>query len=93
MQVKFGGDAFNWPAYDGVWAAFEFFGDSEEKSAPAGNVYRLEWTLRTGQSQRLVTTSTGQPVSVRFDLDMMGSPPIFRKGYFSGWGCVADVAR
>ena len=93
MQVKFGGAAFNWPAYDGVWAAFEFFGDSEEKSAPAGNVYRLEWTLRTGQSQRLVTTSTGQPVSVRFDLDMMGSPPIFRKGYFSGWGCVADVAR
>jgi type VI secretion system protein ImpL len=93
MLVKFGGDAFNWPAYDGVWAAFEFFGDSEEKSAPVGNVYRLEWTLRTGQSQRLVTTSAGQPVSVRFDLDMMGSPPIFRKGYFSGWGCVADVAR
>lgn len=93
MQVKFGGDAFNWPAYDGPWAAFEFFGDSEEKSPPSGSVYRLEWTLRTGQSQRAVTTSSGQPVSVRFDLDMMGSPPIFRKGYFSGWGCVADVAR
>jgi type VI secretion system protein ImpL len=93
MQVKFGAEGFNWPAYDGVWAAFEFFGDSEEKSAPLGSVYRLEWTLRTGQSGRPVTTSTGQPVSVRFDLDMMGSPPIFRKGYFSGWGCVADVAR
>ncbi len=93
MQVKFGGDAFNWPPYEGLWAAFEFFGDSEEKSPPSGSVYRLEWTLRTGQSQRAVTTSTGQPVSVRFDLDMMGSPPIFRKGYFSGWGCVADVAR
>ncbi len=93
MQVKFGGDAFNWPPYDGTWAAFEFFGDSEEKSPPSGSIYRLEWTLRTGQSQRAVTTSAGQPVSVRFDLDMMGSPPIFRKGYFSGWGCVADVAR
>lgn len=93
MQVKFGGDAFNWPNYGGVWAAFDFFGDSEEKSAPIGSVYRLEWTLRTGQSGRAVTTSAGQPVSVRFDLDMMGSPPIFRKGYFSGWGCVADVAR
>jgi type VI secretion system protein ImpL len=93
MQVKFGGDAFNWPPYEGLWAAFEFFGDSEEKSPPSGSIYRLEWTLRTGQSQRAVTTSTGQPVSVRFDLDMMGSPPIFRKGYFSGWGCTADVAR
>jgi type VI secretion system protein ImpL len=93
MQVKFGGDAFNWPSYQGVWAAFEFFGDSEEKSPPVGSVYRLEWTLRTGQSGRVVTTSSGQPVSVRFDLDMMGSPPIFRKGYFSGWACTADVAR
>jgi type VI secretion system protein ImpL len=93
MQVKFGGEAFNWPRYDGVWAAFEFFGDSEEKSAPSGSVYRLDWTLRTGQSQRVVTTGAGQPVSVRFDLDMMGAPPIFRKGYFSGWACVADVAR
>jgi type VI secretion system protein ImpL len=93
MQVKFGAEGFNWPPYDGVWAAFEFFGDSDEKAPPVGSVYRLEWTLRTGQSGRSVTTSTGQPVSVRFDLDMMGSPPIFRKGYFSGWGCVADVAR
>jgi type VI secretion system protein ImpL len=93
LQVKFGGEAFNWPRYDGVWAAFEFFGDSEERTAPAGSVYRLEWTLRTGQSQRVVTTGSGQPVSVRFDLDMMGAPPIFRKGYFSGWACVADVAR
>jgi type VI secretion system protein ImpL len=93
MQVKFGGEGFNWPQYGGTWGVFEFFGDSDEKSPPSGSVYRLEWTLRTGQSQRLVTTSAGQPVSVRFDLDMMGSPPIFRKGYFSGWNCVADVAR
>jgi type VI secretion system protein ImpL len=93
MQVKFGGEGFNWPNYEGVWAAFEFFGDADEKSAPVGSVYKLEWTLRTGQSGRTVTTGTGQPVSVRFDLDMMGSPPIFRKGYFSGWACQADVAR
>jgi len=93
MQVKFGGDSFNWPRYDGLWAAFEFFADSEERSQPSGSVYQLEWTLRTGQSARAVTTAAGQPVSVRFDLDMMGSPPIFRKGYFSGWSCTADVAR
>jgi type VI secretion system protein ImpL len=92
MQVKFGGEAFNWPRYDGTWAAFEFFGDSEERGA-AGSVYKLEWNLRTGQSNRSVTTATGQPVSVRFDLDMMGNPPVFRKGYFSGWGCTANVAQ
>ena len=85
MQVKFGGEGFNWPRYDGLWSAFEFFGDAEERSG------HLEWTLRTGQSARQVTTASGQPVIVRFDLDM--SPPVFRKGYFSNWSCVAEVAR
>lgn len=93
MQVKFGDEPFNWPRYEGVWAAFEFFGDSEERSAPTGSVYHLEWRLRTGQSGRTVSTAGGQPVSVRLDLDMMGGPPVFRKGYFSGWGCTANVAR
>jgi type VI secretion system protein ImpL len=93
MQVKFGAEAFNWPHYDGTWASFDFFGDSDERGQPTPGVYRLEWTLRTGQSGRTVTTGTGQPVVVRFDLDMLGAPPVFRKGYFSGWGCVADVAR
>ncbi len=85
LQVKFGGEGFNWPRYDGLWAAFEFFGDAEERGG------HLEWTLRTGQSARQVTTAAGQPVIVRFDLDM--SPPVFRKGYFSNWSCVAEVAR
>lgn len=93
MTVKFGNEGFTWPRYEGLWAAFEFFADSEERAQPSGSVYNLEWILRTGQAQRPVTTVTGQPVSVRFDLDMMGAPPIFRKGYFSGWSCVVDVAK
>ena len=93
MQVKFGAEGFNWPRYDGVWGAFDFFADSEERAQPGTSIYTLEWLLRTGQAGRAVTTATGQPVSVRFDLDMMGAPPIFRKGYFTGWSCVADVAR
>jgi type VI secretion system protein ImpL len=93
MTVKFGNEGFNWPRYEGLWAAFEFFADSEERAQPSGSVYPLEWRLRTGQAQRPVTTAAGQPVAVRFDLDMMGAPPIFRKGYFSGWSCVVDVAK
>ena len=85
LQVKFGGEGFNWPRYDGLWAAFEFFSDAEERGG------HLEWTLKTGQSARQVTTASGQPVLVRFDLEM--SPPVFRKGYFTGWSCVAGVAK
>ena len=85
MDVKFGGEPFHWPSFDGLWGTFEFFGDAEERAG------HLEWALKTGKSERMVTTASGQPVLVRFDLDM--SPPVFRKGYFSGWACTADVAR
>jgi type VI secretion system protein ImpL len=85
MDVQFGGEPFHWPSFDGLWGTFEFFGDAEERAG------HLEWMLKTGRSERTVTTASGQPVLVRFDLDM--SPPVFRKGYFSGWACTADVAR
>jgi type VI protein secretion system component VasK len=85
MDVKFGGEPFHWPSFDGLWGTFEFFGDADERGG------HLEWVLKTGRSERMVTTASGQPVLVRFDLDM--SPPVFRKGYFSGWACSADVAR
>jgi type VI secretion system protein ImpL len=85
MDVKFGGEPFHWPSFDGLWGTFEFFGDADEVAG------HLEWKLKTGRSERMVTTASGQPVLVRFDLDM--SPPVFRKGYFSGWACTADVAR
>jgi len=85
MDVQFGGEPFHWPSFDGLWGTFEFFGDAEERAG------HLEWALKTGKSERMVTTASGQPVLVRFDLDM--SPPVFRKGYFSGWACTADVAR
>lgn len=85
MDVKFGGEPFHWPSFDGLWGTFEFFGDADERGG------HLEWTLKTGRSERQVTTASGEPVLVRFDLDM--SPPVFRKGYFSGWACTADVAR
>ena len=93
MTVRFGGEPFQWPRYDGLWAAFDFFADGEEKAQVSGSVYTLEWTLRTGATGRQVTTASGQPVSVRLDLDMMGAPPVFRKGYFAGWNCVSEVAR
>lgn len=93
LTVKFGGDTFQWPRYDGLWGVFGFLADSEEKAQISSSVYRLQWSMRTNRAGRQVTTAAGQPVSVRFDLDMMGAPPIFRKGYFAGWNCVVEVAR
>jgi hypothetical protein len=36
---------------------------------------------------------SGKPVTVRFDLDMLGAPPILRPGYLASLNCVANVVR
>ena len=94
LSGKFkGGSDFVFPSYDGLWALFEFVGDAD-KYKPAGSGATLEWMLRGGRQGRPVTSPTsGQPLQVRFDLDMGGSPPVFQKGYLSSLSCVSEVAR
>ena len=30
---------------------------------------------------------------VRYEVDMLGKPPIFQKGYLSGIACVAEIVK
>jgi len=86
-----GGSDLNYPSYSGLWALFRFFGDAERSSGQASE-FSLEWTLRT--SGGVVTLPrSGKPVTVRFDLDMLGAPPILRPGYLASLNCVANVVR
>jgi type VI secretion system protein ImpL len=76
------------PSYDGLWAVFDFFYDAD-KPVPSP-----EWMLKGGKSDRAVKSPvTNQPYAVHFDLDMMGAPPVFQKGYFQSFACVAEVAK
>jgi hypothetical protein len=36
---------------------------------------------------------SGKALTLPFLLDLKGAPPIFQKGYLSGFGCVSEVAR
>jgi len=40
-----------------------------------------------------VTAPNGKPVTVQFDLDTQGSPPILQKGYLSSLQCVSSAAK
>jgi type VI protein secretion system component VasK len=83
-----GGSELTWPSYSGTWGVFHFFADAD-KAQQSGSVYNVEWVLRV--SGRPVTAPNGKPVTVQFDLDTLGKPPILQKGYFSSLRCVSSV--
>lgn len=89
--VKFGGGPdLEWSNDTGVWAAFQLFAHAERwLQASPGNT--LEWVVRAGKGPMLLPN--GKPLTVRFTLDMGGTPPVFQRGYFSHMACVAEVAH
>ncbi len=87
LTAKSGSD-FVYPNYDGLWGIFEFFSDAD-KPVPSP-----EWMLKSGKRDKPVTSPvTNQPIVVQFQVDMLGGPPVFQKGYFAQLACVAEVAK
>jgi type VI secretion system protein ImpL len=76
---------------DSLWAVFRFFADADRfQSTNAG--YSLQWVPRQGQAQQPIRIA-GKALTLPFLLDLKGAPPIFQKGYLSGFQCVSEVAR
>jgi type VI protein secretion system component VasK len=92
LSGSFGDTDLGFITYDGLWAAFRFFGDADRFQA-AGNTYTLQWVPRQGQAGQPIRLDTGKTLTIPFQLDLKGAPPVFQKGYLSGFHCVADVAR
>jgi hypothetical protein len=72
--------------------AARFFGDYDRFDS-AGARYTLSWVPRQGQSGQAMKLGNGKDLTIPFELDMKGAPPIFRKGYLASLGCVSEVAR
>ena len=68
----------------------DFF-QKAEKWTPVGSAQSLEWVVRIGKGA--VKLPSGNPLTVRFDLEMIAAPPLFQRGYFSRLSCVSEVAR
>jgi len=90
MNGSLGGGEFGFENYDGLWAVFRMFGDAD-RSTPSGAGYIFEWVPRQGQNRQPMTLENGRPLTVRYYLEM--NPPIFQKGWLSGFECVSRVAQ
>lgn len=92
LSGSLGGTDLGFITYDGLWAAFRFFGDADRFQA-SGNDYLLQWVPRQGQSGQPIRLENGKTLTLPFQLDLKGAPPVFQKGYLSGFQCVSEVAR
>ena len=92
LSGSLGGPELGFITYDGLWAAFRFFGDADRFQA-SGSGYTLQWVPRQGQAGQPMRLDSGKALALPFQLDLKGAPPIFQKGYLSGFQCVSDVAR
>jgi type VI secretion system protein ImpL len=92
LSGNLGGTDLGFITYDGLWAAFRFFGDADRFQA-SGNEYTLQWVPRQGQAGQSITLQSGKTLTLPFQLDLKGAPPVFQKGYLSGFHCVSDAAR
>jgi type VI protein secretion system component VasK len=88
LTVNVGTD-LDYPSYSGLWALSRFF-DAGQRLSAQGSRFSLEWTLFGGGGP---VTIQGKRVVVRFDLDMLGAPPILQPGYLASLNCVPTVVR
>jgi type VI secretion system protein ImpL len=76
---------------DSLWAVFRFFADADRFQSTGGG-YTLQWVPRQGQAQQPMRIGN-KDLTLPYLLDLKGAPPIFQKGYLSGFQCVSEVAR
>ncbi|MCU0226791.1 MAG: hypothetical protein MUF01_04060 [Bryobacterales bacterium] len=86
LEGDLGGSPLGLYGKDGLWSIFDFLGNFDTWDANNN----LSTTFRTGTG---VVTVQGKPLTVRYQLDMKGAPPVFRKGYLSSLRCVPRVAQ
>jgi type VI secretion system protein ImpL len=95
LTVKFsGGSQFAWPPYDGLMGVFRFFADAAKWQKTGGSTFTIDESVLAQDGRAMTDPSTGKPVTVQFDLDTSGAPPILQKGYFASLPhCVSNPAK
>ncbi len=80
-----------WADEQGLWAVFRFFNSAERQ--PQGSPTTVDWYIRGARNVPMTVPGGDRPLTLRYELDMGGNPPVFQKGYLSSLACVAEVAK
>jgi type VI secretion system protein ImpL len=78
--------------YAEPWAVFRLFG-AADRWTPSPDGYTVQWTLRSGRADAPTVTAEGSAATVAFRLDLGGSAPVLKPGFFDGLGCPGTIAR
>ena len=84
----------SFPAVQLIWIGYiRDLGEAPIFARVCGSIGSDTITMTIDHGGRPLTLSDGSPLTLRFEVDMGKTPPLFRKGYLSGLGCVPDIAR
>jgi len=88
LNMKFkGGGEVGVNRHEGLWAVFRLVEDADHRPSPD----TVELTQVSGTSKQVsIDIASNHPI--RVSVEIVAEPPIFRPGYFSTLGCVANVA-
>jgi type VI protein secretion system component VasK len=93
LNVKVGG-ADTPLSSPGLWGVFGFFWNADKITETSnGGTYEYILKVSFGKQSQVMVSQNGQPIVLRFDLNTGASPNVFRRGYFSQLGCVAEIAQ
>jgi type VI secretion system protein ImpL len=92
LNVRFGNTELQFARGEGLWAAFHLFQKANQATA-SGSGQVLEWITSSGKASDAIMLPSGKPLTVRVDLDLGTTPPLFQRGYLSRMTCVQEIAR
>ncbi len=92
LNVRFGNTELQFARGEGLWAAFHLFQKANQSTA-SGTGQVLEWITSSGKASDAIMLPSGKPLTVRVDLDLGATPPLFQRGYLARMACVQDIAR
>ena len=90
VKVDLGGSALTLWSSQGLWEVHKYFRTANEWDGGNNLTYNYS---QVGAGAQPIRLPSGQPLIVKWNLNMKGAPPVLRDRYLAGLKCVSRVAR